>query len=65
MKHARKIYQAPRLKALRLGRALMFNNESKIASGGNATQQVEVDSKAFWGGSLFDDEDEEIIDEPY
>lgn len=65
MKHARKIYQAPRLKTLHLGRALMFNNESQIASGGKATKQIEVDSKAFWGGSLFDDEDEEIIDETY
>lgn len=59
MKDTHKIYEAPSLKALRFGEALMFNETSKIASGGDATKTVEVDSKAFWGGSIFDDETEE------
>lgn len=59
MKDTHKIYEAPTLKALRLGGAMMFNDTSTIASGGKATKMVEVDSKAFWGGSIFDDEAEE------
>lgn len=59
------IYEAPTLKALRLGVALMLNDTSTIASGGKASKQVEVDSKAFWGGSIFDDEteDEDYVDD--
>lgn len=64
MKDTHKIYEAPTLKAMRLSSGQMILTTSVIPSGKEGAPG-EAESKAFWGPSLFDDEDDEdYIDAP-
>lgn len=64
MKHSRMIYQSPELKVFHLSStSLMKDSSIGITEG---TIGAETQSKAFWGQSVFDyDENEEILDLPY
>lgn len=64
MRHKRMIYQSPELNVFHLSStSLMKESSIQIIDG---TTGAETQSKAFWGPSIFDDdEDEEILDLPY
>lgn len=66
MKHVRKIYMAPELGVYTVTTSSMLATSIPKASG-EGSAGIEVQSKAFWGGSIFDDEgdDADIIDETY